>query len=64
MRGSHEKRMIEVLKLNYPELKKDREDILVGIDGENFDWFDFVDRENGVASYAHVAGERLGETIP
>jgi len=58
-------KMIELLNLNHPELRKDREDILNLVDGGNLDLSDFINPTSGaVYSYAHVVCEHLGTTIP
>jgi uncharacterized protein (TIGR02646 family) len=58
-------KMVEVLNLNHPELKKDREDLLMFIDAGELDLTDFWDGENNKAeSYAHVAYHHLEMTLP
>ncbi|MCO7737481.1 TIGR02646 family protein [Brucella intermedia] len=56
--------MIDVLQLNHPELRKDRERILGYLDGEELELADFV-REDGTANgYAHVAFQHCRQKIP
>ena len=55
--------MIEKLHLNHPELVKDRENILIFIDGGLLDENDFLDDGKAV-SYAHVAFQHLGLLLP
>lgn len=57
--------MIDLLNLNHPELRKDREDILNLVDGGLLDISDFVNSASGVVqSYAHIICARHGTVIP
>jgi uncharacterized protein (TIGR02646 family) len=56
--------MIEVLGLNHPELKKDREKVLADIDSNLLDLTDFVNEDGIAESYAHIAYQHLGSVIP
>ena len=57
--------MIARLKLDHPELKKDREDVLFQIDAGEVDVDDFWEPSTGLASsYAHVAFQYEGREIP
>lgn len=57
--------MIGRLHLNHPELVKDREDVLMMLDGEQLDTTDFFLEDDETAqSYAHVAFQRVGLSIP
>jgi hypothetical protein len=59
------KNMITQLHLNHPELIKDRADILMFIDGEELDETDFfADGDEAGQSYAHVAYQHLGLSMP
>ncbi|MCZ3375803.1 retron system putative HNH endonuclease [Rhizobium sp. AG207R] len=57
--------MIEHLKLNHPELRKDREDVLRLMDEGTLSPLDYWNADDQIAeSYAHVAFQHLGQTIP
>lgn len=60
--------MIDKLNLNHPELKRDREEIHLLIDGpegQALGYADFIDPVQGtVESYAHMVCQRLGVLIP
>lgn len=57
--------MITRLHLNHPELVKDREDVLMLIDGGVLNENDFLaDGGEVVESYAHVAYQHLGLLMP
>ena len=57
--------MITRLKLDHPELKKDREDVLFQIDAGEVDVDDYWEPSTGLAaSYAHVAFQHEGRQIP
>lgn len=60
--------MIARLRLNHPELKREREEIQLLIDGpegEALGYTDFVDpSETTAESYAHMVCQRLGVHIP
>lgn len=59
------KETIRRLRLDHPELTKDREDTLRLIDEGEITHVDFWDQSTSTAeSYAHVAFKRAGQTLP
>jgi hypothetical protein len=57
--------MIGRLHLNHSELVKDREDVLMMLDGDKLDTTDFFSEGDETAqSYAHIAFQRVGLSIP
>ncbi len=56
--------MIDVLQLNHPELRKDREKVFEYLDGGELELADYI-REDGTANgYAHVAFQHGNQILP
>ncbi|NEI50530.1 TIGR02646 family protein [Rhizobium leguminosarum] len=57
--------MIKNLRLDHPELNKDRGDVLMMIDGGDLDETDFWEPEGRFAqNYAHLVFQHLGKLLP